>query len=402
MRYTAIGLFLLIMGCCLRPAGGQGMLDPLAKPGTRLGAGFLLALSVSVRGVDEGELCGQFLLDTEGKLQLTIGKEPLPKLPLKGLTTAQAREQILQAIRGYFRAEPEVIVGIARIPRMRVLVEGATFRNGPLTLPEGARLSDALAQTGFQANADLGQVQINRIEKDGSRIRLTANFRAVLEGGSSDEFNDPLLHNNDRITLTLTPTIPVPRTIMVMGEVRKPGVQPFVAEMKVRDALSAAQGFTDNADPERVTIRRLSAEKPLVVNAKLAAQNVATENLTLQPDDTIVVMPKDTGQRFAVVGAVASPTTFEYRQPMKLSEAIVAAGGFRPSADRRNLVLIRNMLRDPARAETVIINYDEIASGKAQDIPLMPGDMVQVMEKKKTRNPLTDIGLFILRMLLPF
>lgn len=402
MRTMAIGMFLLIMGCCLRTADGQGMLDPLAKPNTRLGPGFLLSLSVSVRGVDEAELCGQFLLDTDGRLQLTVGGEPLPKLPLRGLTTTQAREQILQAIRGYFRTEPEVIVGIARIPRMRVLVEGATFRSGPLTLPEGARLSDALAQTGFQANADLAQVQITRIEKDGSRIRLTANFRAVLEGGSSDEFNDPPLQNNDRITLTLTPTIPVPRTIMVMGEVRKPGVQPFVAEMKVRDALTAAQGLTDNADPERVTIRRLSAEKPLVVNAKLAAQNVATENLTLQPDDTIVVMPKDTGQRFAVIGAVASPTTFEYKQPMKLSEAIVAAGGFRPNADRRSLMLVRNMLRDPARAETVVINYDDIASGKAPDIPLMPGDMVQVMEKRRERSPLADIGLFILRMLLPF
>lgn len=402
MRTTAIGMFLLLVGCCLRTACGQGMLDPLAKPNTRLGPGFWLSLSVSVRGVDEAELCGQFLLDSDGRLQLTIGGEPLPKLPLKGLTTTQAREQILQAIRGYFRAEPEVIVRIARIPRMRVLVEGATFRSGPLTLPEGARLSDALAQTGFQANADLAQVQITRIEKDGSRIRLTANFRAVLEGGSSDEFNDPPLQNNDRIMLTLTPTIPVPRTIMVMGEVRKPGVQPLVAEMKVRDALTAAQGLTDNADPERVTIRRLSAEKPLVVNAKLAAQNVATENLVLQPDDTIVVMPKDTGQRFAVIGAVASPTTFEYRQPMKLSEAIVAAGGFRPNADRRNLMLIRNMLRDPARAETVVINYDDIASGKTPDIPLMPGDMVQVTEKRKERSPLADIGLFILRMLLPF
>src|SRR5262245_8330194 len=106
---TSVFLVFFLLAALARPSFGDlGMLDPLAKPGTRLGPGYLLALSVSVNGTDEAELCGQFLLDAEGQLALTVGLKPMKKIPLKGATAAEAQQKILEAIKGYFRVEPEV------------------------------------------------------------------------------------------------------------------------------------------------------------------------------------------------------------------------------------------------------------------------------------------------------
>lgn len=398
MKHTL--MIFLSAALSLRAAADLGALDPLAKPSTRLGPGYLLALNVSVNAVDEEELCGQFLLDRDGQLSLTVGFRPMKKIPLKGATAAEAQQKILAAIRGYFVVAPEVRAGIARMPRIQVVVEGATLRNGPLTLPEGAHLSDALAETHYLPGTDLEHIQITRIEQNGTRVKLTADFGKVLQGAGEDRFNDPILQTADRVTLTLSPLPFLPTNITVLGEVRTPGVYRYQPDMTVRDALRAARGMLPTADPERVTISRARTNAFMTVNGDRAMQNIPTDNLKLQPDDTLFVMVRDSGLRYAVVGEVAAPTTFDYKKKVTIKQAIADAGGFKPGADRRSVVLLRNMLHDPTRAEAIPINFDRIAKGEQQDIDLLPGDMVQVSLRKKPDSPLLNIGLILLKFFL--
>lgn len=395
----SIGLLLFFVLSGTHAWADIDRLDPLAKPSTRLGPGYVVALNVSVNSLDETDLCGQFLLDEEGNLQLKIKDTPLEKIPLKGLTAAEARGRILAAIRRFYVQEPEVRVGIARIPRIRVLVQGATFRNGTLTLPEGSRLSDALAETGFLPSADLEHVQIQRVEKDGARATLTADFSKVLQGTADDRFNDPVLQTGDRISIPLS-TIPVVTpTIAVVGDVKQPGTYPYKRGMRVRDALQEAFGMLPSADRDRVILRRVRDGSIMTVNGERALQNIPTDNLPLQPDDTVVVATKDSVRRYAVLGAVPAPMTFDYKQPVTLTKAITDAGGFRPDADRGAIVVMRNMLGDPAKARSVVIDYNRIARGQEPDFQLMPGDVVQVPQRRRTPSPLLEIGTFLLRLL---
>ncbi|MCC6730677.1 MAG: SLBB domain-containing protein [Chthonomonadales bacterium] len=375
-----------------------GALDPLARPTTRIGPGFTLALDVSVRGTSEEELCGQFALDGEARLQLTIGRSPIDRVRLDGATASEARARILAAIRKFFAVEPEVRVGIARIPRIRVLVEGATFRSGPLSLPVGARLSDALASTGYHPNADLERIEVRRIDADGSHILLRPNFAAALERPGDNARNDPLLRMADRIVIPVGAVPVQQRTVVVLGDVKRPGTVPYRPGMAVRDALENAQGLLPSADVERVVIRRLKGNEVLTVNAERALALAPTDNLALQPDDTVVVATRDSGLRYAVVGEVAAPRTFDYSEPVPLMRAIGDAGGLKPQADRRNVVVIRGMLRDPAAAQPMPVDLDRIARGETPDIVLGPGDMVQVSARRKASSPLIDIGMFLLRL----
>jgi len=393
-------LFVLFLIASALPAAGDlSRLDPLAKPNTRLGPGYLLALNVSLGALDEEELCGEFPLDAEGRLQLTVGYEPIEKIPLRGLTVAEAKERIVAAIRRFFAVEPDVRVGIARMPRFHVFVSGATYRTGPLTLPDGARLSDALAETGYLPTADLQRVQITRLEKGGTRVKMTVDFSKALLGTAKDDLADPPLQEGDRLTLLLSPVPVVPQTIAVLGEVKQPGTTfLYRPGMTVRDALRDAFGMLPTADPERVVIRRMRDNSVVTVNGLRALQSVPTDDLPLRPDDTIFVMTKDSGLRYAVVGAVASPSTFDFKRPVTLKQAIADAGGAKPDADRRSVLLIRNMLRDPAKAETHVIDLDRVVRGEQPDIPLQPGDLIQIPPRKKATSPLLDIGVFLLRL----
>lgn len=397
-RSTRLLLLLAISGAYAR--GDIDRLDPLAKPSTRLGPGYVIALNVSINSLDEADLCGQFLLDEEGNLQLKINDTPLEKIPLKGLTATEARDRILAAIRRFYVQEPQVRVGIARIPRIRVLVQGATFRNGSLTLPEGSRLSDALAETGFLPSADLEHVQIQRVEKDGTRATLTADFSKVLQGATDDQFNDPVLQTGDRIHIPLLSVPVVTPTIAVVGDVKQPGTYPYKRGMKVSDALQEAFGMLPSADRDRVILRRVRDGSIMTVSGERALRNIPTDNLPLQPDDTLVVATKDSAQRYAVLGAVPAPMTFDYKQPVTLTKAITDAGGFRPDADRGAIVVMRNMLSDPAKATSVVIDYNRIARGQEPDFPLMPGDVVQVPQRRRAPSPLLEIGTFLLRLLI--
>jgi len=398
-RSQAVILTALALAAVAAARADIRALDPLARPSTRIGPGCLLALNVSIHAIDEPELCGQVPVGRDGTVELTVGFRPIDPIPVAGLTAAEAAKRIQAAIRRFYAAEPDVRVGIARIPRFQVVVEGATFRAGVVTLPEGARLSDLLAETGYQSAADLSQVRIARVEPGGARSALTANFARVLDGSvpADDPVHDPVLRNGDKITLTLSPVPAIPQTIAVLGEVGRPGIIPFKPGMTVRDALQEAFGLTPAADPERVVIRRLKDGSITTVSAAKALENVPTENLKLVPDDTVIVNTRDSGRRFAVLGSVASPRTFDYKQPVTLTEAITDAGGFKPEADRRRVVIVKNMLSDPTRSETVTVNYDEIAARRRPDLTLQPGDLVQISPRKKSGFNLLDLGGLLLR-----
>jgi polysaccharide export outer membrane protein len=375
-----------------------GPLDPAAKPSTLIGARYVLSISVSINGTEEEELTGRFTVDLNGRLVLHVGGKPLPGIDVKGVTVSEARRRIADALKGYFVSEPEVLVGISAMPRIRVLMEGAALRLGTITLADGAKLSDLLAECGYASNADTAHIRVRRSSSDGTRSDLEVDFLSA-DASRPENLRDPTLRDGDRIFL---PTLPLPvvqRTVVVLGEVRTPGTYRYTPDMTVRDALSAARGFTSSADRETVIIRRLHQSAILQINGQRAMDSVPTDNLKLQPDDTLYVGTKDNGRRWAVLGEVESPTTREFRRPTTLKQAIQDAGGFKPSADRRQVVLAKRMLFDPAHAEYITLNVEDILSGRAADVPLEAGDVVQVPPKRRGGFNLLDLGGLIMRFL---
>ncbi len=389
----ALLLALMVAGL----AGSAWAQDIVAGPDTRLGPGFTIRLNVSVKGIDEPELCGSFPLDGEGAVQLTIWKKPLDKITLRGQTCEQAAKTIGASIRKYYAVPPEVIVKIAHVPRIQVWVEGAARQTGTVTLPMGARLSSLVAAVGFLPSADLHSVQVARSD-GGARTLLKPDLQRVLETpGQDDPVNDPPLHNGDAITIEEAVVAAPPQQVSVLGEVRKQGRINYRPGITVRDAIQAAQGLLPTADPDRLTLFHRDGTL-VTISASRALQNVPTDNLKLAPDDLVLVRTLDTGQRYSVVGAVAAQQGFEYKGAVTLSKAIADCGGLRPDADPRGVVILRNMLNDPAHVQPVAVDFERIHKGEMPDVPLQPGDMVQVPPKKRSPNPFWSIVPSLLRL----
>jgi protein involved in polysaccharide export with SLBB domain len=394
-------IFAACIAWCAAARADLSALDPAARPDTRFGPHYLLALDVSLRGLSEKELCKTVPLDNDGAVQLTVGESAIEKIRVGGLTARAAAERIKRAIARYYAVEPDVRVGIARIPRLKVTVNGATFRQGSVVLVEGSRLQDALNETGFQPSADLSRIEIARLENDGTRTTLRPDFSQAVQG-NRDERQNPELQNGDVIAIPLSAAPPEIRQVQVVGEVANQGTFLLDKQMTVRDALEKARGLLPTAEPNDITLLRLRTGTRSIVSYERVQQNAPTDNLPLRDDDVIIVGRKDTGRKYSVTGAVALPQTFEYQGKPTLKQAIAACGGLKPDADARNIVLARGYLKDPAHSRAILVNYDTLAKGGMQDPVLEPGDWVQVPQRKHQQSPLLQIGLFFLRRFLPF
>ncbi len=79
-----------------------------------------------------------------------------------------------------------------------------------------------------------------------------------------------------------------------------------------------------------------------------------------------------TAQRFFYVsGEVRSPGRFQWTEDMTLLKAISTAGGFTDYANRGKVEVIRESRKD-------IYNYEELRRNPAQDVPIRPGESINV------------------------
>jgi polysaccharide export outer membrane protein len=85
------------------------------------------------------------------------------------------------------------------------------------------------------------------------------------------------------ITVTV---LPADRYYYVSGEVRKPGPEPYLGEMDIINAISAAGDFTDFANKRKVLLTRGGQTQTINVSKII---NGSADRVPVYPGDTIVV-----------------------------------------------------------------------------------------------------------------
>ena len=88
-----------------------------------------------------------------------------------------------------------------------------------------------------------------------------------------------------------------------------------------------------------------------------------------------IFVPTATAREVTVLGAVAQPRTVPYVEGMGLIRAIAHANGTVPEAYQHHVAIVRGSLSEP---RVGIIDYRDIATGRAPDVVLEPGDIVYV------------------------
>ena len=161
----------------------------------------------------------------------------------------------------------------------------------------------------------------------------------------------------------------------VLGEVREPGSFKLDSPVRVIDALAMAGGFTQNADLRSASVVRNGEVLPVSLY-RLIKHRDLRQNITLMPRDSIVV-PDVSARRVLVLGEVVHPMVVPMREDITLLEAIALARGFKRSAEKFGVLVIRGGIENP---EVISVNSEGFLSdGKSgRNLMLEPGDIVYV------------------------
>lgn len=210
---------------------------------------------------------------------------------------------------------------------------------------------------------------------------LAKNVSDVLE---VDYYYQATVHINEYKDLTNR------GQIFLLGQVVRQGAMtiPPGEVLSVSKAILRAGGFTQNADPTRVTLIRRGAsgeeETKTEVNvARILETGKLNEDLIVQPDDFIFVATAgDSSGEYTITGAVRGPGI--YPLPMgtqiTLSEGILKAGGFNEFASEGSVKVIRYD-ENGERVELSIDVGEILEEGlRDEDLLLQPDDRIIVPE----------------------
>lgn len=181
--------------------------------------------------------------------------------------------------------------------------------------------------------------------------------------------------------------------IIVLGEVKNPGVYSMKGDFSLLEAISSAGGITSYAYLDGAYVVRDG--KVLLVNfCELIRKGNTEENVPLLPGDVIYI-PDNRDQKVFILGEVNRQSAIPIQERLTLLEAIAEAGGFTRHAKKETIVVMRGNLSEPE-----IITVDAGRMNIAANIPLERGDIVYVASS--TFANVERIAVSVSRILQPF
>jgi polysaccharide biosynthesis/export protein len=166
------------------------------------------------------------------------------------------------------------------------------------------------------------------------------------------------------------------------------------------NATAAVQpdGFVSLPLIGEVKLAGLTLEEATVaVHAKACEQ--------LNEPQVVVLLKEYVKPYFVIAGEVAHPGRIDLHGDVSLVEAIALGGGFRDSAHRTQVILLRKAGAEQARVSVIDARKLMTSGGIKEDIRIHPGDLVVVprnaLSKIEPYIRMTESGLYgiALRML---
>jgi protein involved in polysaccharide export with SLBB domain len=172
------------------------------------------------------------------------------------------------------------------------------------------------------------------------------------------------------------------KRVWLLGRMNRPGVYPLTGPTTLLEALANAGGTarstsavttSDLSDLRHSFVMRNGRALAVDFTALLRDGDMS-QNIYLRPDD-FVFIPSSISQEVYVFGAVLSPRTVPYQDPMTLLSAISAANGPAPDAYPSHVAIVRGSLAKP---QMIVVDFKAISTGQAPNVRLEPGDIVYV------------------------
>ena len=211
-----------------------------------------------------------------------------------------------------------------------------------------------VSSRGFVTLPLLGQMDVKGLTAREAEVQIEAAYK-------QDYLQDPHVsifvkeHFSQRVTL--------------MGQFKNPGTFDYLSKMRLMDVMALGGGLTEQAG-RTAQVRRIGSvgDAPnliLVDLDKMIREGKSELNIEINGGDVVFVPESGV---FFVDGAVRKPGSYPISRSTKLFEALALAGGLRPYADDK-VILIRHLgqgertvlelgLKEQEVQETLILDRD--------------------------------------------
>lgn len=236
-------------------------------------------------------------------------------------------------------------------------------------------------------------------------IEVAGRTTTEVEAELTERYKTRLNLRDPKVSVVVVRYRPIRAS--VNGMALQPGrFEDFRPGDTVLNLVTRAGGASpDRADLYHATlIRGTSRESiPIDLHAMLF-KNDLSQNYEIEDNDTLII-PEDRVNRINIIGAIAQPGSYPYKEPMYLNDAIAAARGEIRGRTKFSEVMI---IRKKAGVEDQLIrikaNFVQYQKGDiSQNVLLIPGDTIFVPETKTPDyNQLGSIfnSLFVIDRLL--
>lgn len=284
--------------------------------------------------------------------------------------------------------DPRVAIALLSIPipSRHVYILGEVKNPAPLELPVNHSLALAAALSaagGPTETADLAHIRLVRGDQASTRREDTIDLSSFNK--PPGDFMGPPLQEGDVVLVPRTKIF----TVMVMGEVNKPGPVSRAATnvppgqpIRVSHVILAAEGLKPSADAKAISVTRLGSDG--ILKSSRIDQSASGEKKDDQEQDPVlhdedrVIVPAAEG--ILLAGKVRAPGIYPVPAggSVKISRLIVMAGGFDMHAKKTAVTVIRK--DKPGELVKVDVRAVIEDGHLDKDVLLFPGDIVFVSE----------------------
>ena len=224
---------------------------------------------LSIMVTDEVDLTNKYRVDTDG----TITMPYLNRVPVSGLTLAEAQVKIAQMLQAGYLRNPQVRVEVDQFKSRRVFVSGEVRTPGYVTMAGTTMtLLEALALAGSPTQNASNEIKVVHPARPGAKPNepITVN-RKELELGRADV----TLQDGDIIN------VPIAQRFYISGFVKNTGYYVLDAGTTVSQAIVLAGGLSERGSDRRIKIGRVANGKMVDISAELTDK--------VQPNDEIKI-----------------------------------------------------------------------------------------------------------------
>ena len=248
------------------------------------------------------------------------------------------------------------VFAVQEAMRKVVSLKGNVVRPGDFQFRKGMRVNDVIA--GFAdllPESHLDSAEVTRLAlPDYHKEIFTFNLRKALNGSEVD--NIPL-QEQDSIKVFSRWEMQEKPTVTINGFVVTPGKYDYYPGMTLRDLVAAAGSLKRNAQLDMAELSRVKVSNNIATAIRLsidlgkALNSNPEQNLTLQPDDVLIVRGiigwSDSTDKFVhLKGEVKFPGIYSVEKGEKLSSIIARAGGYTEKAYLRGAKFTRRAVRE--------------------------------------------------------